>query len=298
MDERSKKSRHSTWTPIFVIIFASGIFVSLSAWWYYQLSGGTLEKCPTRAGLIGDAFGPLTSLFGSLAFLAAVTSTYYQIKEFGYQLKEIAENREELTKQTEALKGQLDQAKAQTSFMEIQRIHSRVMESVERLPYFHISYEETYPNASHKGRQITIENHGQTIYSLQLSGEDVRFVNDTNITLVLAAKDTLKKMAPTVLNRPIFHSIEKYPKSAIDCLLISTDGGMSPDEFTLTIGYVLSDGVPLLEDIVCKVGHSASSERRAQTQQLRDRKPFIRYEYEEMTFISEPSMEQSPERNT
>lgn len=76
--------------PLSVVIY--GVILLVLTWPVKVLS-------IANAGVFGDSFGVLTSLFSALAFLGVVLTLAYQREEFKLQKIELEENRKEMKKQ-------------------------------------------------------------------------------------------------------------------------------------------------------------------------------------------------------
>lgn len=127
-----------------ILMVLGGLIIS--ALWYLAMTKGRFVTDPTDAGPIGDSFGPLTSLFSSLALGAAVIATYYQVREFRSQLKEMSESKEELEKQT---------------------ANQVLYQTINHLPIFSISLRRTV------GTQALLElsNLGQAVSDFELEAD-------------------------------------------------------------------------------------------------------------------------------
>ena len=138
------------------------VFVGLgvSIFWYCLMTDWTFISDPNKAGLIGDSFGPLTSLFSSLALGAAVIATYYQVREFRSQIKEMSESKEELEKQTTAMNAQLNEMRKQTA-------NQVLANAINYLPHF----SAELMRGSDPQRNFRITNTGHCVYGFSWRSE-------------------------------------------------------------------------------------------------------------------------------
>lgn len=74
-----------------------------------------------NAGVFGDSFGVLTSLFSALAFLGVVLTLSYQREEFKLQKIELEENRKEMQKQG-----------FENSFFQMLKLHNDILNSLSQ----------------------------------------------------------------------------------------------------------------------------------------------------------------------
>lgn len=96
--------------PLSVIIYG-GILLTIT-WPIEVLS-------ISNAGVFGDSFGVLTSLFSALAFLGVVLTLSYQREEFKLQKIELEENRKEIQKQG-----------FENSFFQMLKLHNDILNSL------------------------------------------------------------------------------------------------------------------------------------------------------------------------
>lgn len=97
-------------TFIFVLVVGYGAFLLYVSWPVYF---GNIDK----AGVFGDSFGVITSLFSGLAFVGIILTILLQRDELQLQRKELAFTREEL-------KGQKLQLEAQNTTLKKQNFES------------------------------------------------------------------------------------------------------------------------------------------------------------------------------
>lgn len=169
-NEDKKASRTFLLVAIGVFILASGI-----TWWWYcdakKLAGNLdIEKL----GQLGDSFGPLTSIFTSLADGMAVLSTYFQVREFSKQLEEMRASKIEMEKQTETYTRQLEEAKRQTQILKEQQQAEQLRHSSERLPFI-IAFVNSGT------REVELINRGAKVYSVTfLSDVGFRYITHSS----------------------------------------------------------------------------------------------------------------------
>ncbi|MDD1794263.1 putative phage abortive infection protein [Enterovibrio sp. ZSDZ42] len=79
-----------------------------------------------RSGLLGDSFGPLTSLFSGLGFAGLLITIYMQQKELGLQREELSLTRKQIANQTDELAEQnetMAQQRFETTFFNMLSLH-------------------------------------------------------------------------------------------------------------------------------------------------------------------------------
>jgi hypothetical protein len=88
------------------------------------------------AGVFGDSFGVLTSLFSGLAFAGIIVTVWMQRDELRLQRKELELTREELKATREEMKSQHSTAKLQnfeSTFFQMLRLHNEIVDSIDIL---------------------------------------------------------------------------------------------------------------------------------------------------------------------
>ncbi|RED53481.1 putative phage abortive infection protein [Aestuariispira insulae] len=99
-----------------------------------------------KAGLFGDSFGILNSLFSGLAFVGIVYTILLQKQELGYQREELALTRKELMLSREEMARQVEASQQQNfeaTFFQMLRFHSDTIDSMQA----------TYKHSKYLGRE-------------------------------------------------------------------------------------------------------------------------------------------------
>ncbi len=114
-------------TFIFVLVVGYGAFLLYVSWPVYF---GNIDK----AGVFGDSFGVITSLFSGLAFLGIILTILLQRDELKLQRKELELTRGELKGQKEQLKAQnatLKKQNYENTFFQLLHLHNETTNSIE-----------------------------------------------------------------------------------------------------------------------------------------------------------------------
>lgn len=104
-----------------VLLVASygGIIIYFS----WPITLGNVDK----AGVFGDSFGVLTSLFSGLAFAGIVFTILLQKEDLGIQRNELRLTRMELEKQVNAIKHQ----NFESTFFQMLRLHNEIVQGID-----------------------------------------------------------------------------------------------------------------------------------------------------------------------
>lgn len=105
---------------IALIVFGYGIIIISFSW---PITFGNVDK----AGVFGDSFGALTSLFSGLAFGGIVYTILLQRKELELQRKELALTRKVLVNQVDATKLQ----NFESTFFQMLRLHNEILNVID-----------------------------------------------------------------------------------------------------------------------------------------------------------------------
>lgn len=195
-----------------------------------------------KLGQIGDSFGPLTSIFTSLAVGMAVLSTYFQVREFSKQLEEMRASKIEMEKQTATYVRQLEEAKHQTQILKEQQQAEQRRHSSERLPFI-IAFVKL------RSSEVEIYNRGAKVYS-------VKFVSDVGFNYIMHA--SLGQIADLAIWNPDEQKVTiKFKDSDNPC--------------DLTVKYILHSGEQIEErfTISFKESHTLYSDRIDQMNYLK-----------------------------
>lgn len=212
--------------------------LAVSIIWYWLMTGGHFVSDPAKAGPIGDSFGPLSSLFSSLALGAAIIATYYQIREFRSQLTEMRQSSEEMKKQTETYEQQLIEAKLQTHILREQNIAESIRHSSELLPTFMVGRYSSHAN--------------EDGYRLKMSGSHPIF----NVFCVFEENGTPIQMKNGFRKERAIFSSEHEETG-------STTGAPT----CATITYTLVSGI-VLKEVLSLRGYNGASNREQQVSDL------------------------------
>jgi hypothetical protein len=105
---------------IVIVVLAYAGFVLYVSW---PISFGNIDK----AGVFGDSFGLLTSLFSGLAFAGIIFTVFLQSKELKLQRDELRLTRQEFEKQNTTLKKQ----NFESTFFQMVRLHHEIVGSIK-----------------------------------------------------------------------------------------------------------------------------------------------------------------------
>lgn len=104
---------------ICLMVLGYGAFVLYVSW---PVNFGNVDK----AGVFGDSFGLLTSLFSGLAFAGIIFTVFLQNKELKLQREELRLTREEIKNQNTTLKKQ----NFESTFFQMVRLHNEIVRSM------------------------------------------------------------------------------------------------------------------------------------------------------------------------
>lgn len=112
----------STISILSIIILFIG-YGGIIIWLSWPIAFGNIDK----AGVFGDSFGVLTSLFSGLAFAGIVLTILLQKDELGLQRDELKLTREEMKGQHETLKKQ----SFENTFFQMLKFHNDIVGSID-----------------------------------------------------------------------------------------------------------------------------------------------------------------------
>lgn len=104
---------------VMLLVFVYGTTIIYFSW---PISFGNVDK----AGVFGDSFGVLTSLFSGLAFAGIILTILLQREELRLQREELEKTREEFKMQNLTLKKQ----NFETTFFQMLRLHHEIVLSI------------------------------------------------------------------------------------------------------------------------------------------------------------------------
>jgi hypothetical protein len=212
--------------------------LGITVYWYFDAK--RISECGNaieRAGQIGDSFGPLTSLFTSLALGAAILGTWYQVREFRSQLDEMRLSRDEMEEQTRTYKHQLQELQEQTRILKEQNFQSQRQTALKELPFFCFRIYEKRdmpPEPDHLA--FDVENSGARIFNFRYEG--IGFQPSQNVAIIEGPHGTNMGMKSNGTQRCSF-PIE----------IAGTIGEVCQRGCSVRISYVLESGIEM-EEIV------------------------------------------------
>ncbi len=157
---------------IFLVVLAYGSLILYLSW---PISVYSVAK----AGVFGDSFGLLTSLFSGLAFAGIILTVISQNKELKLQREELQNTREELRLTREEFEKQNSTLKKQnfeSTFFQMMRLHHEIVGQLKLLnvrnqPAGRDCFETVYHELAEHHTQLAAKSLGNQGNSIQVTEE-------------------------------------------------------------------------------------------------------------------------------